>query len=125
MKFQVDATISGKNVVAGDAKIHQIFANDVVGLDIGHVVLITVAGLQGRWDGVAPTEVDADSGAETAVPYRLAIITRKQFDGDSSVTAMVKGDFVRDNCVLSDDSGLTAAAEFYLSLSDLWAEGEW
>lgn len=121
MKFQVEATISGKNVVAGDAKIHQIFAGDVVGLDVGHVVLITEAGLQGRWDGVAPT--DADTGA--AVPYRLGIIVSKQLEGDSSVTAMVKGDFVRDNCMLADDSGLTAAAEFFLSLSDLWAEGEW
>ncbi|EHK0750575.1 hypothetical protein C1S99_08225 [Vibrio parahaemolyticus] len=122
MKFQQEATISGKNVIAGgNPKPHQIAAGAVTGLDVGHVVLILPTGLDGRWDGTLPT--DAVSGA--ALPHRLAIVTRKQFDGDSSVSILAKGDYVRESCVLADDSALTAEAQFYLTLSDLWAEGEW
>ncbi len=122
MKFQQEATISGKNVVAGqNPKIHQVAAGAVTDLDVGHVVLILPTGLDGRWDGTLP--VDEVSGA--TLPHRLAIVTRKQFDGDSSVTILAQGDYVRESCVLADDSALPAEAQFYLTLSGLWAEGEW
>ncbi len=122
MKFQQETSITGKNVVAGhNSKIHQVAAGAVTGLDVGHVVVILPTGLSGRWDGVPP--VDGTSGA--ALPYRLAIVTRKQFDGDSSVTILAQGDYVRESCVLADGSALPAEAQFYLTLSGLWAEGEW
>lgn len=122
MKFQQEATITGKNVVAGhNPKIHQVAAGAVTGLDVGHVVLILETGLDGRWDGTLP----ADATTGVIAPHRLAVVTRKQFDGDSSVTILAQGDYVRESCVLADDSALTAAAQFHLTLSGLWAEGEW
>lgn len=126
MQFQAEASLSGKNIVAGNnSKIHQIASGDVTGLDAGHVIVILASGLHGRWDGSVPSETDADTGEVTLLDYRLAIVTRKQFSGDSSVTALVKGDYIRENCVLADDSALSAEAQFYLTLSDLWSEGEW
>ncbi|EHK0753614.1 hypothetical protein [Vibrio parahaemolyticus] len=123
MEFTSKTALSHKNVIGSGkgAKVHQITAGAVTGLDIGHVIVITKEGIQGRWDGITLP----DDGAGAAVPYRLAIVTRKQFAGDGSVTALVKGDYVRENVVLADDSALPAEAQFMLTLSDLWAEGEW
>ncbi|MBE8578645.1 hypothetical protein [Vibrio sp. OPT18] len=117
MEFSTKQTITNKNVVAAgnNNRIHQIHAGSVTGLDIGHVVLVTAAGIQGRWDGTTTP----------STPHRLAIITAKQMTGDSSVSALVKGNYVRQHAVLDDDSALPAAAQFTLTLSDLWDEGEW
>ncbi|EJL3960652.1 hypothetical protein NMI00_004774 [Vibrio parahaemolyticus] len=131
MEFTSKTALSHKNVIGSGkgAKVHQITAGAVTDLDIGHVIVITKEGIQGRWDGITiPTE-DIDDGAGGTITataaYRLAIVTRKQFAGDASVTALVKGDYVRENVVLADDSALPAEAQFMLTLSDLWAEGEW
>ncbi len=131
MEFTSKSSITNKNVVAAgnNNKVHQIQAGAVTGLDIGHVIVVTKAGLQGRWDGVTlPTEdVDDGAGGTTTVdsPYRLAIVTKKQLTGDASVSALVKGNYVRKHVVLADDSALPAESEFMMTLSDLWCEGMW
>lgn len=117
MEFTSQTRMTNKTVVAAgnNNKIHQIQAGSITGLDIGHAIVLTKAGLQGRWDGATvPAE-----------PYRLAIVTKKQLDGDASVSALVIGNYVREHVVLDDDSALPAESEFVMTVSDLWAEGEW
>lgn len=105
-------------VAAGpNNKIHSVLVGSVTGLDIGHVVVITKDGLQGRWDG--------DPAALPTEPFRFAIVISKQMAGDGSVRMLVKGNYVRNHLTLADDSALTAAQMFLLSTTDLWDEGAW
>lgn len=117
MEFSHKTTITNKTVIAAgpNNRVHQIHAGSVTGLDVGHVIVVTANGVKGRWDGTTiPTEA-----------HRFAIVTAKQMPGDGSVTALVKGNYLRNHVMLSDDSALPATAQFMLTLSDLWDEGDW
>ena len=117
--FMSEQSIKNVTVVASgnNNKVHSVLVGSVTGLDIGHVVVITAAGLQGRWDG--------DAAALPTEPFRFGIVIAKQFDGDGSVKVLVKGNYVRNNVVIADDSALTAAQQFLLTTTDLWDEGTW
>ncbi|WGW01546.1 hypothetical protein QF117_12235 [Vibrio sp. YMD68] len=103
---------TGGNVIQ-----QMMVANGLEGLEPGHAVLITDGVVTERWDGVSNTTRWAGSS--------LGIVTAKQFEGDSSVSVIRFGVYLRDRIVLADDSALTAANEFTLSYFQLFAEGAW
>lgn len=120
--FGMKTTIKGAPSIVGSYSggniIQQMMvANGLEGLEPGHAVLITDGVVSARWDGVSNTTRWAGSS--------LGIVTAKQFDGDSSVSVLRLGAYLRDRIVLADDSALTAANEFTLTYFQLFAEGSW
>lgn len=130
MNFAQKSTLKSTPVTgsyAGGNIIHQMLvATDLTGLNVGHVVVIEDGVITQRWDGSPlATVIDEGEGNITMAPVTLGIVTTQQFDGDRSVSTLRSGAYIRDRIVLSDDSSLSASAEFVLSLYHLFAEGSW
>ncbi len=121
MDFGMKTTIKGAPAIVGSYSggnvIQQMMVNGVDDLEPGHVVVITDGIVTARWDGV--------SSAERWNGNALGIVTTKQMDGDTSVSVLRLGSYLRDRIVLADGSALTAANEFTLSYFQLFAEGSW
>ncbi|CAH8191648.1 conserved hypothetical protein [Vibrio aestuarianus] len=120
MEFGKKTTIKGAPAIVGSYSGGNIIqqtmvANDVTGLEPGHVVVIESGVIKTRWDGTKAT-----------IPkWALAIVTTKQFEGDNSVSTLRFGTYIRDRVLLEDDIALDASSEFYMSLHYLYAEGSW
>ncbi len=121
-KFGVKNTIKGAPSIVGSHPggnvVQQVMVvNGLEGLEPGHTVLITDGVVAARWDGVSNTERWNGSA--------LGIVTAKQFEGDSSVSVLRSGSYIRDRIVLADGSALSASNEFVLSYFHLFTEGAW
>ncbi len=120
--FGMKTTIKGAPAIIGSYTggnvIQQMMvAVDLEGLEPGHAVVITDGVVTARWDGVSNTTRWAGSS--------LGIVTAKQMEGDSSVSVLRLGAYLRDRVVLADGSALTASNEFTLTYFQLFAEGSW
>ncbi len=120
--FGMKTTIKGAPAIIGSYTggnvIQQMMvAVDLEGLEPGYAVVITDGVVTARWDGVSNTTRWAGSS--------LGIVTAKQMEGDSSVSVLRLGAYLRDRVVLADGSALTASNEFTLTYFQLFAEGSW
>ncbi|GHY69528.1 hypothetical protein [Vibrio cholerae] len=128
--FGMKTTIKGAPSIVGSYSggnvIQQTMINGVADLEPGHVVVIADGVITARWDGSPLISVQDDgAGNLTVTQVTLGIVTTKQMEGDMSVSTLRLGAYLRDRVVLADGSALTAANEFTLSVSHLFAEGSW
>ena len=120
MDFGQKSTLKGASTIVGSNSGGNVIQQIKVKAPLkdllpGHVVVIADGLVNKRWDG---SNVDVTQSA-------LGIVTAKQFDDGDSVTVLRAGNYLRDRAVLADNSALSAANEFTLSLCNLFVEGAW